>query len=100
MAKAKLNQLPVEVAQIIFYIHGSEVAHLVRYADMKLAKAQFVALVKAREAGKPMTLTGANGTTVVPNAGNICSMTVCDSDITIFFATEQQKRFNARMQAQ
>lgn len=101
LAKTTLTKLPEEVAHIVFYNFGSDIAHLVRFVDMKDAKRKYEALVKAREAQatKPFVLTGSNATAYITNPHNISVALLVDVQANNHLMADTQKRMNARVMA-
>lgn len=97
MAKAKIAELPTEVAQIVYYMSGNPAGFMVRFSNMADAQKQFAALAKAAEQKKPFTLRGPASTALILDTGAITSMMLVNVDMGNFLMSGTQKRLNAMM---
>lgn len=96
MAKARIQQTPVEAARIVFYYEGLQNSFMVRYADMKTAEKEFVKFCDAEEG--TFVLTGAASTAVIEDMSKVCMKFLVHVENDRHFAVDDARRGNAMMQ--
>jgi len=97
VAKARVQQKPQEVANIVMWRGGNHT--VVRYIDMKTAIKQFDALVKAADSGvEKFVLTGASSTAVISHPRLLDSIHLLDVEAGNQLMADTQRRMNAMMQ--
>lgn len=99
MAKARIAQPPSEVARIVFYYEGLQSAFMVRYADMKAADKQYMALLDARKNNRNnFVLNGAAGTVMIHDVTKVVMSFLIAVEQDRYFAVDEQRRMQALMQ--